>query len=1102
MRSRIARAGVYVAEAGGLLVAAALAICAFVFWRVQAAPVDLGWAAPGVRAIANSALFNGSVRRIDGITLSKSADGGAYLLQLEDVRLGRRGAEASAQLPRIDLAIVPGDLFSGKAGPRRIMVDGAELRIVRREDRKLKLDFGEASGDRARVFQAVTGGAYLREAFERAELRNATITFVDEASGRRWVGRDGTAEVVRTPGGYAAQIVSNFVIRGASASLAFRSNYDVSTEVISSNLTLANAPVGDLVAVFFNADTELLTSPISGGATVDLASDGTLLSSQIDMRAGAGKLTLGGWSTDVAEISASATFDPKKNEFSVERVKWDGAIGAGALAGVVALQQAENGRSVERVDFDLSGENLILDRPENADTPLAINALSAKGAYSVAEKRLAVDSLVATFLGVDMKGAVSITSEPGKSPGVAVDLRVDGALAPATLLTAWPQSLATGARDFVATRMPRGVFSDIAFRMALKSGAVGRDGALPDDAMTLSFRADGAEVIYAPGMTPLTGVAGRGTLGGNSFSFKADKGKVDRVAVLSGEVDIPVLSPKGAPAHFRVRASGDAGDILAVLSQEPLAVLKETNFVAAQFSGPAIVAVEIERPNLRVAPRDSYRYKGAATFKNLSVENALRDATLEAGEGRLDLTTDQMTIAATANIGDAPIAIDWRQRFSGNGDKTIITASGVADSAMADLLGVRTRQLVQGTAPFKATATGDANALRKLAIEVDLGEARLVSEALGWLKPQGKAAMGSANFEFASDGVRMTGMSVKGDDLSISGAAHLAGDGTLMSFDLPVFTLAGAADLALRGRRTPEGGLSMEAEGAYLNASEMVRSLIDNGGAASSGKSPFSIKAKIDRVDLRGGSIYRDASLDFDRNAEAINVLHFDARDEDGKPLSIDLLQAGEEDQQVIEARSEDVGAMLAGIFGVASVKGGTGRLDFIFTPGALDEPRKGVLEAHDLRIVKAPLLAKIFAAGSLTGLADLVNGEGIELKNAVASFAIEDGVIRISESRATGPSVGITAVGSLPLDGGAIALNGAVAPAYQVNSFLGKAPVIGDLFVNRKGEGILALSYAVDGEANEPRVTVNPLSALTPGVLRRMFEGARAEGEAGGPVN
>jgi hypothetical protein len=142
-------------------------------------------------------------------------------------------------------------------------------------------------------------------------------------------------------------------------------------------------------------------------------------------------------------------------------------------------------------------------------------------------------------------------------------------------------------------------------------------------------------------------------------------------------------------------------------------------------------------------------------------------------------------------------------------------------------------------------------------------------------------------------------------------------------------------------------------------------------------------------------------------------------------------------------------------------------------------------------------LFAKIFAAGSLTGLADLMSGEGIEFNDAMARFAIDNGAVRVIEARATGPSVGITAQGGFAIEGDrAVTLSGAVAPAYQVNSFLGKAPMIGGLFVNRKGEGLLALSYDVSGPAAEPRVTVNPLSALAPGVFRRMFEGVR-EGEA-----
>jgi hypothetical protein len=49
--------------------------------------------------------------------------------------------------------------------------------------------------------------------------------------------------------------------------------------------------------------------------------------------------------------------------------------------------------------------------------------------------------------------------------------------------------------------------------------------------------------------------------------------------------------------------------------------------------------------------------------------------------------------------------------------------------------------------------------------------------------------------------------------------------------------------------------------------------------------------------------------------------------------------------------------------------------------------------------------------------------------------------------------------------------------------------PVIGDLLVSRRGEGVFGMTYSINGHAGEPRVGVNPVSALTPGILRRIFE-------------
>ena len=149
------------------------------------------------------------------------------------------------------------------------------------------------------------------------------------------------------------------------------------------------------------------------------------------------------------------------------------------------------------------------------------------------------------------------------------------------------------------------------------------------------------------------------------------------------------------------------------------------------------------------------------------------------------------------------------------------------------------------------------------------------------------------------------------------------------------------------------------------------------------------------------------------------------------------------------------------------------------------------------MRVMVSLLVARAVVAGSVAGLADLLNGEGIELSQAVADFRFAEGVITLQNARATGPSVGITVEGSIAAgDGGPVDLRGAVAPAYQVNSFLGNTPLIGDLFVNRPGEGVVALSYDVHGRSDAPLVTVNPLSALTPGVLRRIFESPPRERE------
>ncbi|MBT3307021.1 MAG: hypothetical protein HN377_11135, partial [Alphaproteobacteria bacterium] len=64
------------------------------------------------------------------------------------------------------------------------------------------------------------------------------------------------------------------------------------------------------------------------------------------------------------------------------------------------------------------------------------------------------------------------------------------------------------------------------------------------------------------------------------------------------------------------------------------------------------------------------------------------------------------------------------------------------------------------------------------------------------------------------------------------------------------------------------------------------------------------------------------------------------------------------------------------------------------------------------------------------------------------------------------------------------------VVPAYAINSALGHIPVLGEIFTGgEKGSGVFAVNYSMSGPTDDPKININPLSALTPGIFRNVFD-------------
>jgi uncharacterized protein YhdP len=133
------------------------------------------------------------------------------------------------------------------------------------------------------------------------------------------------------------------------------------------------------------------------------------------------------------------------------------------------------------------------------------------------------------------------------------------------------------------------------------------------------------------------------------------------------------------------------------------------------------------------------------------------------------------------------------------------------------------------------------------------------------------------------------------------------------------------------------------------------------------------------------------------------------------------------------------------------------------------------------------------------------LQGEGVGFSSLEVPFTLSDGLLEVHDGRAWGAALGLTAKGQIDLDRSQMALEGTVVPAYVFNSVLGNIPVLGWLITGGdKGSGVIAFNYSMKGPTADPSVVVNPLSMLTPGFLRKLFnifdDGSSTDARKGNP--
>ena len=148
-----------------------------------------------------------------------------------------------------------------------------------------------------------------------------------------------------------------------------------------------------------------------------------------------------------------------------------------------------------------------------------------------------------------------------------------------------------------------------------------------------------------------------------------------------------------------------------------------------------------------------------------------------------------------------------------------------------------------------------------------------------------------------------------------------------------------------------------------------------------------------------------------------------------------------------------------------------------------------GKLEINDSSIKNSSFLARLLQLASFTGLLEILTNEGIPFDRIIVNFTNKNNIISIEEAKFQGFSLGGNLKGITELDKQKINLEGIIVPAYAINALLNKIPLIGQVITGIEGDGLIGVNFKVTGTYEEPNYNVNPLSILTPGILRSVFD-------------
>lgn len=1044
--------------------------------RLATAPMILPDGAQArIEARINAAMTTGDVA-IGDMVLALPEGGRAPALEFRDVVLTTPQGDTRAAFPVLRLRLAAGPMLRGRMRVERIVVVGAGLNLTRTAEGRVDLDFA-GGGDTAEVRSLTETLARLDQMFanpvfaslEEVRGEGMQIHLADALSERDMRLHGAEARLTRDAGRLILDIGGELEgTRDATLNLSIiRDAGRALTEVEMTFDTLAARDLATVSPAL--AWLDLMRAPIDGALTAALADDGTLGALSGWLEVGAGRLNLPGQEAPVPfnAMAAALAYDP-----DTRRVVFDRLM-------IAADQLSFDARGHADVDAEarvFTGQFMLSDIVADPDglyqAPITLDGAAL-------DLRLTLGDVVSVEVGQATvhDGDLRLTAQ-GRAVAAADGLRLslDAQLDRAdlaTVLSLWPATAIPNTRWWVEERMLAGMIEgvDFAFRQ--------RPDAAPIHELSFDFTE--ADLIALPAAPPVRGASGYLSLQDQHLAVSFDTGSVAAdglgdVSLAGTRMVIEDVSVAGPLARFTVGVDGTVSDLMHLLAGPPFAVLDASGYAPGdigqgRIAGRATLATHLVAREEGGGLED-LSIDASALVTGYSAGALVPGRELTADRITVTMTPEQLAIGGRAALDGVPVTGQWSVQLGPDAPLgSIVEARATLDRAALNTFGVALPDwLIAGRGEADLTVFLRAGGAASLRVRSDLDGIALAIPPLAWRKPAARTGSFSADITLGRR-PEVTSLTLEAAGLTLDGAVSFTADGWLNRFSAGRFRVGTWLDVrgALVGRGAAAPGI--EVTGGVLDFRTMP-SLSETGGSGSGDIGPLDIR--LNTMQITEGISLTDLRAALDGSSMSGE---FRGLVNGGAQVNGQLVPSP--NGPSVRLQSSDGGAVLraAGIFD--NMHGGA--FDLILAARPEAGQYDGRLTIDGPRLRDAPVMAELLNLISVVGLLEQLGGEGINLGEINADFRLTPTAITLREGTAVGPAMGFSMDGVYDVASERYEMQGVVSPLYLVNG------VMGALFATRR-EGLFGFNYRLIGDSADTRVTVNPLSILTPGIFREIF--------------